>query len=438
MRSLFAKILLWFLATIAIALVGFVVTAAVQASAWRPRQLPFSMLVTLQMTEARIAYETGGRQALAETLDRFRRQVNTIGVLTDGSGRDLLTGEDRGELIRTARRGRTWPFFVRDRVVIARPDEDGRYWYLLTIQRTRWFNWFLHPQYLWIAGLVVLLCYLLALHLTSPLRRLQRVVDRFGQGDLRIRARTGGDAERLDEVGDLARAFDRMADRIQTLLGAERRLLLDISHELRSPLARLGVAVELARSGEDRDAALNRIQREADRLNALVAGLLQVTRAEGDPASLHAEKVRLDALIAQVAEDVEIEARARGCSLEIETPELTIRGDAELLRRAVENVVRNAIRYAPAGTPVQVGAARSNGVVRVTVRDHGPGAPEEALPRLFDAFYRVEADRNRSSGGVGLGLAIARRAVELHRGQIRAVNASPGLRVEIDLPATSS
>ena len=112
----------------------------------------------------------------------------------------------------------------------------------------------------------------------------------------------------------------------------------------------------------------------------------------------------------------------------------TVAGDPELLRRAVENVIRNAIRYSPRDTAVEVKLARSNGRVLVDVRDHGPGVPEEALPRLFDAFYRVESDRNRNSGGIGLGLSIARRAIELHKGHIRARNAKPGLEVELELP----
>jgi two-component system sensor histidine kinase CpxA len=235
-------------------------------------------------------------------------------------------------------------------------------------------------------------------------------------------------------MGQLARSFDQMAERIQTLLAAERRLLLDISHELRSPLARLAVAVELARSGEDAEAALNRIQKEADRLNSLVGELLEVTRAEGDPASLRDEPVRLDEVLRDLVEDCSLEAKAQGCRIELTAnPPAEVRGDAELLRRAIENVVRNAIRHAPPNTAVEVGLTKNAGVT-VRVRDHGPGIPEEHLPRIFDPFYRVDTDRSRSSGGVGLGLAIARRAVELHRGHIAARNSNPGLLVEIEIP----
>ena len=157
---------------------------------------------------------------------------------------------------------------------------------------------------------------LFALHLTNPVRQLQKAVDRFGHGDLT--ARVG--STRRDELGELARTFDRMADRTQTLLAAERRLLLDISHELRSPLARLDVAVELARSGDDSESQLNRIQKEADRLNALVGELLQVTRAEGDPSQRKLEPVQLDSLVTDVVQDSRIEADARGVKVELAAP----------------------------------------------------------------------------------------------------------------------
>jgi two-component system sensor histidine kinase CpxA len=221
-----------------------------------------------------------------------------------------------------------------------------------------------------------------------------------------------------------------MAERIQTLLAAERRLLLDISHELRSPLARLGVAVELARSGDDQAAALDRIQKEADRLNDLVGELLQVTRAEGDPTSIRRELVRLDELVRDIVETNRIEATARGCELALEVSgAVQIEGQPELLRRAIENVLRNAIPHTPTGTTVEIGLRGST----ICVRDYGSGVPEDELPRIFDPFYRVENDRDRSSGGVGLGLAIARRAVELHHGSLHARNANPGLLVEIRL-----
>ncbi len=270
---------------------------------------------------------------------------------------------------------------------------------------------------------MILLCYGFAYHLTSPVRRLRAAVECFGHGDFSARAETN----RKDELGQLATSFNQMADRIQTLLAAERRLLLDISHELRSPLARLGVAVELARTGEDRESMLDRIQKEADRLNELVAELLQVTRVEGDPSMQKMETVPLDELLADLVYDSLLEAKAKDCTLLLKAPiPVTLTGDEELLRRAIENVIRNAIRYAPHGTPIDIELKPNQATSReISVRDYGPGVPEEALPRIFDPFYRVDSDRNRVSGGLGLGLAIARRSVELHKGKLTARNAIP-------------
>lgn len=429
MRSLFTKFVLWFLAAMAITMAGFVFFTTRSMTASRGRAHVMGRMLAFQLEEARHAYETGGKQGLARFMDRMNEAFQGQGVLTDGEFHDLLTGADRRNLLQKSEQ----PTRFYRPPVIARASVDGHYWLFVMPPRGRpGFSFFL-PQYLWIVAAMVLLSYLAAIQLTSPLRRLQKAVERFGEGDLATRIQSG----RKDEVGRLARAFDEMAERTETLLSAERRLLMDISHELRSPLARLSVAIELARTdeGDARQAALNRIEKEADRLNSLVAELLQVTRAEGDPASRRVEPVRIDELISSVVEDCSLEADARGCRLQWNpAAPMTIHGDAELIRRAIENVVRNAIRHAPVSTPVEVSLENGGPSARVRVRDYGPGVPEEHLPHIFDPFYRVDTDRNRASGGVGLGLAIARRAVELHKGRIQAKNSNPGLLMQIDLP----
>ncbi len=433
MRSLFAKILLWFLATVGVTFVGSI---AISTLNFASRQLPISRLLSFQLAEARHAYEAGGREGLGVFLQRVREGAEAEGVLTDSNGRDVLTGQDWSEVIQKARRpfsvfGRALPFFRRNRAVLPFGAPDGKYWWLLLIPQQNMVFWLIAPQSLWILLAVVLLCYALALHLTSPLRKLQKTLERFGQGDFAARV----ESKRRDELGQLTRTFDKMALRIQTLLDAERRLLLDISHELRSPLARLNVAIELARGHESPDLQLNRIEREAERLNALVSELLQVTRAEGDPASLRREPIALYELLERIVEDCRIEADAHGCRIAYAADaQPTVNGDPELLRRAAENILRNAIRYSPAGCEVNV-LLRLNGEhAGIVIRDSGPGVPEAALGRIFEPFYRVETDRDRNSGGVGLGLSIARRAVELHRGSLRAVNRYPGLLVEMELP----
>jgi signal transduction histidine kinase len=431
MRSLFAKTLLWFLATTAVAIAGIIITTAATFTSTEPRG-PFGMLLTVQAEQAAHAYETGGREALAVALSRFQRITQIKIFFTDASGKDLLTGIAHPELIRVPKRSR-WrlPFpFTERPTIIAREDDSHRY-RLFMIDQRHWTFFFLQPQHLWIVGLVVLLCYGFAYHLTSPVRRLRSVVEGFGRGDFSARA----PSSRKDELGELARSFNQMAGRIQTLLAAERRLLLDISHELRSPLARLGVAVELARSGEDREHMLDRIQKEADRLNELVGELLQVTRVESDPSMQKNDIVHLDELLGDLVYDSLLEAKAKDCTLLLKTPAPAIlAGDEELIRRALENVIRNAIRHAPRNTSVDVELIKMADSALVTVRDYGPGVPPEALTRIFDPFYRVDSDRNRSSGGLGLGLAIARRSVELHKGKLSAQNASPGLLVNIQLP----
>jgi two-component system sensor histidine kinase CpxA len=433
--SLFAKILLWFFATAVITMTAVVITTALTFTAPEDRQSPFTMMMNARLEGAIFAYEHGGPARLADSLERFAHATGAQAIVTDAQGKDLVNGQDRSDLLKQAGPRPRFPFARRNRTAIARRSPDGKYWLFVLVSRPNWYFWFLRWQHLWILAIVILLCYGFAFHLTSPLRRLQYAVDCFGRGDFSARAQSN----RRDELGQLARTFNQMADRIQTLLAAERRLLLDISHELRSPLARLCVAVELARSKSSNDAMLDRIEKEAERLNSLVSELLQVTRAEGDPSKRRTEPVQLDELIEEIVEDTSIEAAAKNCRLDLKGAQpVNMPGDAELLRRAVENVVRNAIRYAPEGTAIDIELHPGAGVAEISVRDRGPGVPEQSLPRIFDAFYRVEEDRDRASGGVGLGLAIAKRAVELHKGKLYARNANPGLMVVIELPVAAA
>jgi two-component system sensor histidine kinase CpxA len=432
MNSLFARILVWFWCTLAITLIGSAFISALNVTQnFSQADSPAALRMHFDLEQAREAYEAGGRPALSAFLEELKHVYGTRGILTDEKKRDLLTGRSDAEIIKQYSHPPVMQILTFGETTAARRSEDGRYWFISVAPRRRVSSWFITPDHLFWLMITLPLCYWLALSLTKPVRQLQKTVERFGHGDLSARLNSA----RRDELGDLSRAFDQMATRIETLLTAERRLLLDISHELRSPLARLGVAVELARTGDDTETALNRIQKESDRLNTLVGQLLQVTRAEGDPASLHRDAIRLDQLVGQLVDDARIEAAARGCEIEYRTPAtVTVAGDAELLRRAIENVIRNAIRYSPVNEAVRVSLQRENGRAIVDIRDAGPGVPEEALPRLFDAFYRVQPDRDRASGGIGLGLSIARRAIELHRGSIRAKNAHPGLEVVIDFP----
>ncbi len=433
MNSLFGRILLWFWCTLAITLIGSAFISALNLTEnISDATAPAAQRLKFDLEEARAAYENGGRPALQAFMDNLHQIYGATGILTDEKGRDLLTGRNRLDLIRNYAQRPSLPFLTLGITTAVQAAEDKKYWFISIAPRHAVASWFITPDHIFWLAATLLLCYWLASSLTSPVRALQKTVERFGKGDLSARL----NSTRRDEIGQLAQSFDRMAARIETLLAAERRLLLDISHELRSPLARLGVAVELARTGDDTQSALNRIQKESDRLNALVGQLLQVTRAEGDPDSLRRDPIRLDQLLEQLVDDARIEAAAHGCEIEFQPPgPITIAGDPELLRRSIENVIRNAIRYSPKGKTIQVSLRRDGPVVTTIVRDYGPGVPEEALPRLFDPFYRVESDRGRMSGGIGLGLSIARRAIELHKGNIRAKNVRPGLEVTMEFPA---
>ncbi len=226
------------------------------------------------------------------------------------------------------------------------------------------------------------------------------------------------------------RDFDAMAERIETLLKAQSRLLNDISHELRSPLARLNVALGLARQREDLEnpEMLDRIELEAARLNELIGRILTLARLEDGEQLVPQTPVPLDELVANVTDDAEFEAQARHCHVHTTIPDgdWQVRGNASLLHSAIENVVRNAIRYTQDGTSVEVElsssarAGTSEAVLRVS--DSGPGVPEGALTKLFEPFYRLDDARGRQTGGVGLGLAITERAVRFHGGKVSAFN----------------
>jgi signal transduction histidine kinase len=448
-RSIFTKIVLWFTVTFVLSLVGYVATSMLLSARLADREPIMPRLNALFLDDSIRAYEEGGPTRLAEYLERLNSYTEGEHFLVDARGRDLVGGEDRSGLLaqrasRMRQRGRrNWPPFLRmawpsgreGPGVVVHSSRDRRF-RIITVPPARPHFGMLDSlsYFLWLPLLIGALCYMLAIHLASPLRGLRRVLEKFGRGDLSIRYHL----TRRDEIGELAQTFNRMADQITTLLTAERRLLQDVSHELRSPLARLGFAIELAKTSPDREAALARIRKEGDRLSNLVDELLQLTRAEGDPTARNIEDVDLTKLLQELVADCALEADARDCRLTLTSERsLVVAGDRELLRRASENILRNAIRHAPPGSSVEVELARHGDHAAIAIRDHGPGVPREALTEIFEPFFRVEGDRDRSSGGVGLGLAIARRAVEVHQGHVTAFNANPGLVVAVEIPCRS-
>jgi two-component system OmpR family sensor kinase len=275
---------------------------------------------------------------------------------------------------------------------------------------------------------------LLAWYLARPIRTLRWALRSAAEGRLETRVQPLMKGRR-DEIADLGEEFDEMARRLQKLVEAQKRLLHDVSHELRSPLARLQAAVGLARQDPGRlEQSLERIEREATRLDELVGEVLALARLEGAKRESGKEPVDLAELVASVAEDARFEARAanREVALQLAQPVL-VRGRPELLQRAVENVIRNAVKYTAEGSTVQVELSAVGRRARLQVTDRGPGVAPGDAERIFEPFYRSGA--NASVDGFGLGLAIAQAAIAAHQGSIRAENAAGGgLRVEIELP----
>ena len=289
------------------------------------------------------------------------------------------------------------------------------------------------------AGFVsALLSWWLARYLSRPLVQLGHVSRKLAAGDLA--ARVGQPLEgRADEFGQLARDLDEMASRLQELQAANQRLLRDVSHELRSPLARMRVALELARGRNSQAVAdeLDRIELESERLEALIDEVLGLMRESSEISPLRWEEFDLSDLLTDLKEVVnyEVPKGGRAVSLEAESP-LQVIADRELIWRAVENLLRNALQHTDMDRGVELTAHRqSDAMVRVCVSDRGPGIPAQQLDRIFEPFYRVQEARDRKTGGHGLGLAIAAAAVRRHRGQISAANRpGGGLRFCIELP----
>lgn len=285
------------------------------------------------------------------------------------------------------------------------------------------------------------ICYLLARYLTAPIIKLSFAAHRFASGDFSIRVNSGM-GKRKDEISDLAVDFDYMACRIESLLTSQRTLLRDISHELRSPLSRINVALELCRMRSTGETIkyLERIGQEAEKLNELIEQILTLNRVESGMTEFKKEKMDLAHLISQIIVDADFEARSLGKAVKItQTEQCVVAGNGALIKRAIENVVRNAVLYTIPGSTVEVALK----VVRrddhshaaITVRDYGPGVPENEIVNIFKPFYRIDESRDRRIGGTGIGLSIADAAVRLHAGSIEAVNVTGGgLSVEIILP----
>ena len=427
MKSISLKVTIWSVAALVISLAVFLLIG--DSVMGKSATQNFTQVNRQLFRLALAAYHADGRPGLARYMKDLNQPGGTQYSICDQSGRDLVTGEDHSELIRVSI-GKERPYRgEHNRFTMGLRSDERRYTWLATSVGPS--HILFAPFYILLLATVAVLYWLVTMYITRPVRQLASVVDRFGAGELTARAAPRS----KDEIGNLGRSFNAMAERIHTLLTAERQLLQDVSHELRSPLARLTFEAEMVRKTTDRDATATMLRREIERLSELVGTLIEMARAEGEPGEVEIEALCLNDLLLVTAKDSEVEAQAAGCNIDVNaTEETNLQGNAELLRRAIENVLRNAIRYAPPESTVEVRLEREASCARITVRDYGPGIPEKLRERIFDPFFRADASRDEHTGGLGLGLAIARRAVRVHHGDITAANASPGALMTITLP----
>lgn len=451
MGRLFWKIFLWFwLAMLAMgSTVALTVYLYVQAHDQDPEG-PLAHFARDKVTLVATVLKHGGVDATREVLSMKSNHPMQV-LVVDQQGKELL--------------GREIPIDEMSPIVehtVLAPDQKS---YRVFIGMPAWDSFWKHRQHqkrkhgpsILLKVLVVVLvsgmfCWGLAWYLSRPLRHLRDAVRRFGEGELDtrlgerwcrvrhknpLRLKYKRHRQCRDEIFELGQDFDQMAERLQALVFSHRQLLHDVSHELRSPLARLQVAMELARRNpQEMETALQRIEREAGRLEDLVGQVLILARLDSGQQPECADYVDMAALLEDLVDDARFEAGDDGpkvvCELESQP---TLKVNAELLHRALENVLRNALRHSPDGGEVSVSLKADAQNWNISICDQGPGVAEDRLDDLFEAFVRIDSARSRSDGGFGLGLAIARRAIEAHGGSIRAANqSSGGLCIEMALP----
>lgn len=402
------------------------------------------------LTEAaRSAAAVQGKAGLRKWAARLDAEELVPVLVLDGAGHDLLQRDVSpgalAHLQRHMKREQDLPPGDEGRHTIRLPD-GSEYWLVPDFQGATLSRFLSRPRViaapLIIATLVSgLVCLLLARYLTLPMERLRQASQAYAAGDFskRVGPSLG---RRRDEIVDLAHALDNMAERLNALLDSQRGLLRDVSHELRSPLARVQAALGLARQrGAGAEKELDRIERETERLNELIGAILTFSRLDSGVYHVAHEPIDLGAALLEAVENARLEAADRGIRVDYAGSGLaSCMGDPMLLHSALDNVLRNAVLYSPDNGLVEVTLAtepdqggRVGRVIRI--RDHGPGVPDAILASIFEPFVRTDAARARNRGGVGLGLAIARRAIQAQQGRIQADNhPQGGLLVTIRLP----
>jgi two-component system sensor histidine kinase CpxA len=450
MKSLFLKIFFWFWATAFVTGLALVITFILG-----PGRVPsrwHSSLTDTARSSGLIALaelERGGAPAASSYIESLERDTQLRACLFDVNGNPIAgkgceTFADMRSRVATSRSPEFAVRYGLVRVAQILPGSGGRDYIFATelpagpraafgMDRAAVLLRF--AVALSVSGFI---CYLLTLYITGPILRLRHAAQQLAGGMLSTRAAASIE-RRGDELGALGRDFNTMAARIEELISRQRQLVFDISHELRSPLARVNVALDLARERKAGDLPFDHMESDLVRLNEMIGRLLTIARLDTATVPVEMTSVNLTDLVRRIVDDAGFEAQKRSVVVNMAALEpCYARGNAELLHSAIENIVRNAIRYTDAATSVDVSFELDDkSKVLLIIRDHGKGVPENDLERIFQPFYRVAEARDRESGGAGLGLAIAYRVIRIHRGTIRAENAHPpGLAVIIEIPAT--
>ena len=452
MRTLFWKIFLSFWAVVAVSIAGSLFFRPdLPLPAW---QNLISDAFAIQAENLVQAYERGGKRELNDFMQRLRQGSYDQIFLLDAGGADVtgqyVSPQARDIAKLAAAEGKVKFSRLGNNALLADLVVSKAGTRYIVVCRLSHMPGVPGPPLLRslavamaISGIV---CFWLARYLSAPIVRLRNAAQEVAGGNLAARAGKQI-THRHDEIAELVRDFDQMAAQIESLMCAQKRLISDVSHEFRSPLTRINLAAELIRNvdGLAVKTAIARIEQETKRLNGMISNLLTLSKIDACESVADTKTIDVADLLQQIVADADFEARLRNCRVVLHTSEdCTVAGSPELFRSAVENAIRNAIRYTAEHTEVEVCltcvanyAAASTAMI--AVRDHGPGVPESSLDDLFRPFFRLDESRERSTGGVGLGLAIAQRAVRFHGGEIKAQNRSGGgLEVMISFPVASS
>jgi len=439
MRSLYTRVLVTAALSLTLTLTAFL-TVFLTVGQERSRKNWYEV-GRLEIDAAMHELEHGGEDALRAFILRLDNAFGSVHYVMDRSNRDILTGADLTPMLRKedhaviAAARNVIRRIIGSETTVVNWSTDERH-ALVTVSAP-WSS--VREQIYWYLAIVIatsILNSIIAIRVVRSLKKMAAAADSIGAGNLDVHV-SGG--QRKDELGNLARAFNAMTDRVRNLVTAERRLLQDVSHELRSPLARLAFASELARTSTDRNAAVDQIRKQIDALTSLVSSLVEISRADASADSDMDDGVAVNDIVQELIESSELHLQERGCRIVADAePTLPLRGNRALIRRAIDNVLRNAIHHSPAGTSIEVSVKRVGRAIEVAIRDNGCGVPEHLLSRIFEPFYRVDDSRTASTGGTGLGLAIVQRVAEVHAGQVRAENMHPGLKVTLTLQSVEA